>query len=71
MKIASVTIAAHLQVGSDDEQQRERRDDEDDVRQHVQHVVDEAAAVAGREADDHADRGRDAAGERADDEQQP
>ena len=35
-------------------QHRERRDHEDDVREHVQDLVDHAAAVAGREADEHA-----------------
>ena len=68
MKIASVMIAADLQVGGDDEQERERRDDEDDVREHVQHLVDDAAPVAGGEADDHADDRGDAAAERPDEE---
>ena len=61
-------VAVHVQVGGDDDQDRQRRDHEHDVREHVQHVVDPAAAVARGEADRGADQPRDPAADRADEE---
>ena len=61
-------VAVHVQVRGDDDQDRERRDHEHDVREHVQDVVDPAAAVAGREADGRADHPGDPAADGADEE---
>ena len=61
-------VAVHVHVGGDDDQDRQRRDHEHDVREHVQHVVEPAAAVAGGEADGGADQPGDPAADGADEE---
>jgi len=59
-------VAVHVDVRRDDDQDRERRDHENDVRQHVQHVVQPAAAVAGGEPDRGAEQPGDSAADGAD-----
>ena len=61
-------VAVHVDVRGDDDQDRQRRDHEHDVREHVQDVVDPAAAVAGGEADGGAEEPGDPAADDADEE---
>ena len=69
MKIASAAKPARpCSHAGDDDQERERRDHEHDVREHVQELVDDPAAVAGGEADERPEQPGEPAAEDADDE---
>ena len=71
MNSAWTRHAVDPEVGVQDDEHRERRQHEHDVGEHVEHLVDEPAAVAGDEADRHADDRREPAAEQPDQEGRP